>query len=74
MVLGSPDAQWGKAVVALIDTVGGYDEAAVRAGLKSTLAAYKTPKHIVVVDAVPRHASGKGDYRAGAALAAEHLG
>ena len=74
MVLGIPDAQWGKAVVALIDTVGGYDEAEVRAGLKSTLAAYKTPKHIVVVDAVPRHASGKGDYRVGAALAAERLG
>ncbi|KQS03612.1 acyl-CoA synthetase [Sphingomonas sp. Leaf357] len=73
MVLGVPDPQWGKAVVALIEAAGGYDEALVRAGLKAVLAGYKLPKTLLVVDTVPRHASGKGDYRSGTALAEDRL-
>lgn len=69
MVLGIPDPVWGKAVVALVDTNDEYDEVEVRAGLKATLAAYKVPKHILVVEGVPRHASGKGDYRRGGVVA-----
>ncbi len=68
MVLGTPDAEWGKAVVALVATRGAYDEQAVRDGLKARLAAYKLPKRLLVVDELPRHASGKGDYRRGAAM------
>lgn len=68
MVLGTPDAEWGKAVVALVATRGAYDEQAVRDGLKTRLAAYKLPKRLLVVDELPRHASGKGDYRRGAAM------
>ena len=40
-----------------------YEEAAVRAGLETSLATYKCPKHLWVADAVPRNASGKGDSR-----------
>ena len=69
LVLGVPDPAWGKAVVALIETTPDYDEATVRAGLRTVLAAYKQPKHLWPVAEVPRHASGKGDYRAGAAAA-----
>ena len=74
IVLGIPDATWGKAVVALIEVRDGYDEAVVRTGLRETLAAYKCPKHLWVVDAVPRHASGKGDYRVAAGVVEGLLG
>ncbi len=70
MVVGLPDAQWGSAVVALVTRRGDYDEASVRDGLKLRLARYKMPKHLLVVDELPRHASGKGDYRRAAERAA----
>ena len=65
MVLGIPDDTWGKAVAALIATAPGFDADAVREGLKANLAAYKVPRRIFEVAEVPRHASGKGDYRVG---------
>ena len=68
MVLGAPDAEWGKAVIALVAAQGDYDENRVRDGLKAQLAAYKLPKRVFVVDELPRHASGKGDYRRGATM------
>ncbi len=74
MVLGTPDPEWGKAVVALVATRGAYDEALVLSGLKARLAAYKLPKQLLVVDELPRHASGKGDYRRGAAMVAALIG
>ena len=40
----------------------------MRAGLKTGLAAYNLPKHLFAVSAVPRHASGKGDYRTAASM------
>lgn len=69
MVIGLPDAEWGKAVVALVAKGDDYDENAVREGLQASLAAYKVPKRLLVVEELPRHASGKGDYRRGAAMA-----
>ena len=38
MVLGVPDALWGKAVAALVTTGAGFDAATVRAGFKANLA------------------------------------
>jgi fatty-acyl-CoA synthase len=74
MVLGIPDAAWGKAVVALVRTTEGFDEKVTLAGLKGRLAAYKLPKRLFAVDDVPRHASGKGDYRRGQALVEQQIG
>ncbi|MEO5640213.1 MAG: acyl-CoA synthetase [Sphingomicrobium sp.] len=73
IVLGVPDPTWGKAVVALVSAEAGYDEAAIRASLKQSLAPYKVPKHLIVIDEVPRHASGKGDYRRAAELVEQRL-
>ncbi|MCW1933577.1 AMP-binding protein [Pararhodobacter zhoushanensis] len=64
IVIGIPDETWGKAVVAVIAVREGYDEAAARLALQADLARYKLPKRIVVVDTLPRHPSGKSDYRA----------
>ena len=63
IIVGVPDATWGKAVIALAQTNPAYDEATVRSAMRVDLAAYKLPKRIIVVDELPRHASGKSDYR-----------
>ncbi|WP_326523569.1 AMP-binding protein [Sphingomonas sp.] len=72
LVVGVPDATWGKSVAALVTTTGGFDESAIRAALGRTLAAYKIPKRLILLDALPRHASGKGDYRAATEIAVAH--
>lgn len=71
IVVGVPDEKWGKAIVALVQTRSDFDEAVVRQALLQELAPYKLPKRMIQLDEVPRHASGKGDYRRAAALAAE---
>ena len=63
MVVGVPDAIWGKAIVALATVTPSYDEAAARAAMLADLAPYKLPKRIIALPDLPRHASGKGDYR-----------
>lgn len=69
LVVGVPDEKWGKVIVGLIKTGDGYDEAAVRQSLLGELAPYKLPKRMLQLDEVPRHASGKGDYRRAVAIA-----
>ncbi|MDJ0979698.1 MAG: AMP-binding protein [Erythrobacter sp.] len=64
MVVGIDDAKWGKSVAALITANAQYDESSTIEALKLSLAPYKLPKRIMVLDELPRHASGKGNYRA----------
>lgn len=71
MVVGVPDEQWGRRVVALLQVEPGYDEAGVRDALARELATYKIPKQFLVMDALPRHASGKGDYNRAQSVAAD---
>ena len=68
-----PDETWGKAVVALVRTGATYDEEAARTALAADLARYKLPRRIIVLDDLPRHASGKSDYRRATELAVAHL-
>ena len=70
-VIGVPDDQWGEvpwAVVTLrAETDTTVDTASVRAHLDGKIARYKLPKNVVVVDELPRTASGpvrKADRRA----------
>jgi malonyl-CoA/methylmalonyl-CoA synthetase len=60
-VIGVPHADFGEAVTAVAVATAGaqIDEAAVIKTLKTKLAAYKVPKRIYVVDALPRNAMGK---------------
>jgi len=64
-VVGLPDERWGQAVVAVVSLESGesVDAAALVAHTRTHLAAYKAPKRVVFVDAVPRGANGKPDYR-----------
>jgi fatty-acyl-CoA synthase len=71
LVVGRPDERFGKVVVAIVRATDAFDEATVLAGLAKTLAAYKLPKAFVRVEEVPRHESGKADYRTAQSLGAQ---
>jgi acyl-CoA synthetase (AMP-forming)/AMP-acid ligase II len=74
LVVGVPDDRWGTAVAAVVQPAAGsaagstaettaptLDELAEHC--KASLAGYKAPRHLVVVDAIVRSPSGKADYR-----------
>ena len=60
-VIGVPDDRWGEAVKALIVPAPGVavEPADVIAWARDRIAAYKTPKSIDFIDALPRNPSGK---------------
>ena len=65
IVVGVPDARWGEAVAAVIaprpGTTPTLEELATHC--RTALAAYKVPRHLVLVEAVSRTPAGKPDYR-----------
>ncbi len=60
-VIGVPDDKWGEAVKALIVPAPGaaVDPADVIAWARERIAAYKAPKSVETIDALPRNPSGK---------------
>jgi fatty-acyl-CoA synthase len=60
-VFGIADAKWIEAVVAAVvpKRPGALSREAVIAHCRSRLAGYKTPKHVVILDSLPRNPSGK---------------
>ena len=66
VVVGVPDERWGQRVTAVVQLRRGAAEPAVEelaAHVRTTLAGYKVPRALVVVDEVVRSPSGKADYR-----------
>ena len=74
-VVGVADPRRGEAVVAVVELDGNtsLDSAALIEHTKAHLAAYKAPKHVIVVPAITRHANGKMDYPAMKELARSTL-
>jgi malonyl-CoA/methylmalonyl-CoA synthetase len=62
-VVGVPDEDFGEAVVAVVvrspDADVEVEESALRDAARTRLAAYKVPKRVVFVDALPRNSMGK---------------
>jgi acyl-CoA synthetase (AMP-forming)/AMP-acid ligase II len=58
-VIAAPDPKWGEKVVAVVSARAPVDEAELIAFCRERLAAYKKPRHVVFVDALPKNASGK---------------
>ncbi len=56
-VFGLDDERWGQRVCAAV--VGGASPGEVLAHARTTLAAHKRPKQVLVVPAIPRNANGK---------------
>jgi acyl-CoA synthetase (AMP-forming)/AMP-acid ligase II len=66
VVVGVPDDRWGERVAAVVERRAGarpptLEELASHTRL--SLAAYKVPRAVVVVDEIVRSPSGKADYR-----------
>lgn len=76
LVVGVPDATWGEVVVAVLEAPAGAsvpDLDEVREVAGERLARHKLPKQLVVLEALPRSASGKVDRRAVRDAAAERV-
>ena len=58
-VIGVPDAKWGEAVKAIVSLEGEASEADLIAWARERLAAYKCPKTVDIMDALPRNPTGK---------------
>jgi long-chain acyl-CoA synthetase len=72
-VIGQPDAVRGEAPVAFVELQEGahFDEDAIRAFCRQSLATYKVPRSVRVVDELPRSPTGKVLRRKLKALIAE---
>jgi fatty-acyl-CoA synthase len=58
-VMGVPDARWGEVGLACVVSSKALEPDALRAFLKSRLAGYKVPKHITILESLPKSAAGK---------------
>ncbi|HET7018772.1 MAG TPA: long-chain fatty acid--CoA ligase [Streptosporangiaceae bacterium] len=62
-VIAVPDDRWGEVGLALIvsdpDTAQQWDASTLREALAGQLAAYKIPKHVQVVESLPKTVTGK---------------
>jgi acyl-CoA synthetase (AMP-forming)/AMP-acid ligase II len=58
-VIGVPDEKWGESVKAVVALEGEATEKEIIAFARERLAAYKCPKTVDVVDALPRNPTGK---------------
>jgi 3-oxocholest-4-en-26-oate---CoA ligase len=66
LVIGVADERWGETVAAVVQPVSGVDWPgldAITAWCRTSLAGYKVPRAVYLVDAVERSPSGKADYR-----------
>jgi fatty-acyl-CoA synthase len=64
VAVGIPHERFGEAIAAVVEPRDGatVDADDLIAHVKSTLAAYKAPRHVVVVDTIGRSPAGKVDY------------
>jgi acyl-CoA synthetase (AMP-forming)/AMP-acid ligase II len=71
IVCGAPDERWGQTVAAIVQPREGHDAPSlesVQAHCRASIAGYKVPRQLHVVDSVERAPSGKPDYRWAAAV------
>jgi acyl-CoA synthetase (AMP-forming)/AMP-acid ligase II len=75
--VGVPDERFGETICALVETTpgaGAVDQPTLAGHVKATLAAYKAPRHVVVLDGIERGPNGKVDYKRLKAIAVERVG
>ncbi|HUF31803.1 MAG TPA: acyl-CoA synthetase [Acidimicrobiales bacterium] len=75
VAVGVPDDKFGEAVTAVVELDPGaeVDEGDVIKHVKGSLAAFKAPKHVIVVETIGRAPNAKVDYKRLKQLAAERI-
>ena len=75
-LVGVPDPQWGRAVVAAVVLKAGAnpDPAALRAAARTLLDGPSCPKKVIALDALPVRGPGKPDRRAVQTMLQDALG
>lgn len=65
VVVGVPDERWGERVAAVVEARGGATPSAdaLAEHARESIAGYKVPKEVHLVDEIVRSPSGKADYR-----------
>ncbi len=64
LVVGVPDERWGERVVAVIQpTSAAPTLESVQKHVRESVAGYKVPRDLVIVDRIERSPAGKADYR-----------
>ena len=76
VAVGVPDERFGQAVTAVVEPMPGCTivEGDIVAHVRSALAGFKAPRHVVVVESINRAPNGKVDYNALRARAVSELG
>jgi acyl-CoA synthetase (AMP-forming)/AMP-acid ligase II len=76
VAVGLPDERFGEVITVVVEPAEASDAVTLdtlAAYVKERLAAYKAPRHVVVVDTIGRAPNGKVDYKRLKALAAERV-
>jgi acyl-CoA synthetase (AMP-forming)/AMP-acid ligase II len=65
LVVGVPDERWGERVVAVVQPASGstLDLATLQEHVRASVAGYKVPRDLVLVEKIVRSPAGKADYR-----------
>ena len=76
VAVGIPDDQFGEIITAVVQAHPGdsLDQVELIAWVKSRLASFKAPKHVVPIDTIGRAPNGKVDYKRLKVYAAAQLG
>jgi len=74
LVVGVPDERWGQRVAAVVEARPGDPPSLedLVAHCRTRIAGYKVPRELHLVETMPRHPSGKPDYRRAKAVAEGH--
>jgi fatty-acyl-CoA synthase len=64
VVVGLPDARFGERICAVVETAAEPTLAELSEHVRKTLAGYKAPRELVLVDSIGRAPNGKVDYKA----------
>jgi fatty-acyl-CoA synthase len=76
VAVGVPDDKFGEAITAVVQSTDGsaLDPAELVAHVRSKLASYKAPKHVLGIDTIGRAPNGKVDYKRLKQYAIDQLG
>ena len=76
VVVGVPDDRFGETIAAVVQPTEGssIDADELVAHTKHSLAGYKAPRMVLVVDSIGRAPNAKVDYKRWKSYAAEHVG